>query len=105
MTITSHERFKSLLSRAGIDDDIIGLFLGGSRGKGFENEHSDYDVGMVVKDDAAEAYKKEFDVDEAGIDLEVFSLSEFEAYANWKGPHHWDRYDFAYVPALIDSGR
>jgi hypothetical protein len=103
MVITSHERFKALLHRAKIDDNIVGFFLSGSRGKGFENEHSDYDLVMVVKNDAADAYKEEFDVEEAGIDLGVFSLSEFDAYAKWNGAHHWDRYDFAHVRALVDK--
>jgi hypothetical protein len=102
MAITSHERFDALLYRATIDDNILGFFLKGSRGKGFENEHSDYDLAMVVKNDAAEAYKKEFD-DEAGIDLALFSLSELETYASWNGPNHWDRYDFAHVRALVDK--
>lgn len=103
MTTQHDDRFRALLQRARTDDNIIGFFLGGSRGKGFENEYSDYDITMVVKNDAAEAYKEEFDEEDVGIDLGVLSLSEFEAYANWKEVHHWDRYDFAHVRALVDK--
>ena len=103
MTAGPHERFKALLHRARTDDNVIGFFLGGSRGKGFETEHSDYDITMVVKNDAAKAYKEEFAEEDDGIDIGVFSLSEFETYANWKEVHHWNRYNFAYVRALVDK--
>jgi len=103
MATTPQERFEALLDRSRTDDNIIGFFLCGSRGKGFETEQSDYDIVMVVKDDAAEAYRKEFDAVKTGIDLGVFSLSELEVHAEWKGTHHWRRYDFAHVHALVDK--
>ena len=54
------EKFNQLLERAKADNNIVGLFLVGSRGKGFENEHSDYDIKIITNDEVAEAYNKEF---------------------------------------------
>lgn len=104
MTKTHHEIFEELLHEAKTDDNIIGFFLGGSRGKGYENELSDYDLSMIVKDDVVEKYKKKFEERELPeIDLSVMSLSEFSEYAHWQSNMHWDRYDFTHVQALVDK--
>jgi len=58
MESKSSEKFNQLLERAKADNNIVGLFLVGSRGKGFENEHSDYDVKIITNDEITEAYKK-----------------------------------------------
>ena len=97
------ERFEDLLEEAKADKNIIGLFLTGSRGKGFETENSDYDVDMVVKDKVAEEYKKKYEMHTSNIDLGVSSLSEFTKYAAWQSDYHWDRYNFTHVQALIDT--
>lgn len=103
MTKTHHEIFEELLSEAKTDENIIGFFLGGSRGKGYENDLSDYDLHMIVKDEVAEEYKKKYDREMPEIDLSVSSLSEFSEYAQWKSDTHWDRYDFTHVQALVDK--
>ncbi|MEK7480564.1 MAG: hypothetical protein AAB604_00490 [Patescibacteria group bacterium] len=103
MTKTHHEIFEDLLNEAKTDENIIGFFLGGSRGKGYENDLSDYDLHMIVKDEVAEAYKKKFDREMPEIDLSVSSLSEFSEYAKWQSDTHWDRYDFTHVQALVDK--
>lgn len=103
MTKTHHEIFEELLNKAKTDDNIIGFFLGGSRGKGYENNLSDYDLRMIVKDEVAEEYKKKFDREMPEIDLSVSSLSEFSEYAHWQSDTHWDRYDFTHVQALVDK--
>ncbi|MBU1682906.1 hypothetical protein KJ742_03085, partial [Patescibacteria group bacterium] len=79
-------------------------FLGGSRGKGFENELSDYDPRMVVNDKIADEYKKKYEAMELeDIDLSVLSLSDFKTYAEWGSPEAWDRYDFSHVQVLVDK--
>lgn len=86
-----------------MDKNIIGFFLSGSRGKGFENESSDYDAGMVVKDDVAKKYKKKFDFPFDSIDLPVYGLAEFKNYAKWGSPEALsERYDFSHCKILID---
>ena len=104
MNKTHHEIFEELHKEAKDDENIIGFFLGGSRGKGYENETSDYDVHIIVKDSVAEEYKKKFDEKELPeIDLSVSSLSEFIQYGGWQSDTHWDRYDFTHVSALVDK--
>jgi len=104
MTKTHHEIFEELHKEAQNDENIIGFFMGGSRGKGYENETSDYDVRMIVRDNVAEEYKKKFDEKELPeIDLSVSSLSEFIKYGGWQSDTHWDRYDFTHVNALVDK--
>lgn len=95
-------QFKELLKEAKTNPDIIGFFLGGSRGKGFQNSHSDYDPRMVVKDGVAKRYQKKYEkMKLKEIDLAILSLSEFRKYALWGSPEAWDRYDFTHVKALV----
>lgn len=104
MEIKSSEQFNRLLKRSKTDDNIIGLFLVGSRGKGFDNEHSDYDIKIITSDEVAETYNKEFSIlKSVDLDLSVMSLSDFKSYAEWNTPFAWDRYTFSHVKALIDK--
>lgn len=104
MESKSSEKFNQLLERAKTDDNIIGLFLVGSRGKGFENEHSDYDVKIITNDEVVETYKKELvSLKSEDTDLAVMSLSDLKSYAEWNSPLAWDRYTFSHVKALIDK--
>ena len=103
-TKKSDEQFAQLLEEAKTNPDIIGFFLGGSRGKGFENEQSDYDPRMIVKNEVAKTYHEKYEsmmLEE--IDLVVMSLSEFRDYALWGTPEAGDRYDFTHVKALVDK--
>lgn len=103
-TKKSDEQFAQLLEEAKTNPDIIGFFLGGSRGKGFENEQSDYDPRMIVKNEVAKTYHEKYEsmvLEE--IDLVVMSLSEFRDYALWGSPEAGDRYDFTHVKALVDK--
>jgi|GEM_PF-4384897 predicted nucleotidyltransferase len=88
--------------------DIVGLFLGGSRSKGYENPWSDWDFRMIVKDgkktELEKVYKhhKILNLDRDEIDMTIWELSEFEAYAEWKAGKQYNRYSFADVEVLID---
>jgi hypothetical protein len=37
------------------------------------------------------------------VDLSIFSLTEFEAFAAWESPESWDRYNYAHVKILVDK--
>lgn len=96
--------FNELFDTAKTDKNIVGMFLGGSRGKGFETKNSDYDIRLIIKDEFAPRYKKEYKKDFApGIDMAVMSLSEFEKYAQWGSDTAWDRYEFVRAKALVDK--
>lgn len=95
--------YEQVLEDAKGNDEIVGFILVGSRGKGFENEHSDYDVVIVVRDDA-EATRKNYDEKEFdNLDLKILSLSDFKKFADWESPEAWDRYSFAHVKILVDK--
>ncbi len=105
MTKSIHEIFKQITEESKTDPNIIGLILGGSRGKGFSKEHSDYDFFLVVKEDVLQEYKEKYEkYDEiTGIDCGVRTKKELEEYAEIGSAFEWDRYNFAYVQALTDK--
>ncbi|MFQ5986300.1 MAG: nucleotidyltransferase domain-containing protein [Thermoplasmata archaeon] len=102
--------------------DVLGFFLGGSRGKGLVTRHSDYDIYIVVKDGLVgpftETLQRDLPVTEAytwvGDESEkvsvgdfgsivVFSLSGFERHAAVGSGYEWDRYNFAHIKVLLDK--
>ena len=98
--------YEDLVNEAKTSDTILGLILTGSRGKGFENEHSDYDVILVVTDDAEKKMIEKYStVSLHDIDLRVLSLSAFKKYADWENTDTswWDRYDYAHIKILVDK--
>src|SRR3989338_6144057 len=98
------KQFTELLKEAKTNSDIIGFILGGSRGKGFQNSHSDYDIRMIVRDKVAKTYQRKYEkIKFKDIDLVVISLSEFRKYALWGSPEAWDRYDFTHVEPLVSK--
>lgn len=102
----SEQQFKQLIDDARKDPNIIGFFLTGSRGKGFETENSDYDPYMIVKDSIAKVYKKKYGNMKFGnIHLAILSLSEFKKYASWGSHSAGDRYDFTHVKLFIDKDK
>jgi hypothetical protein len=82
---------------------VIGLFLGGSRGKGWGDVRSDYDVWVVLRDGAESPLPIGHTLDFRGLDLWVVTQTALRAYASWDTPERWDRYSFAHVRALIDK--
>lgn len=98
------DNFKTLYEKAQKDPNILGFFLGGSRGKGFQTKYSDYDVYIIVNDDVVMEYKVKYPKHKfEGLDLIIFSYSEFKNYASWGSSEVWDRYTFSHVKAKIDK--
>ncbi len=97
--------FQELIDEAAQDHDVLGLYLGGSRGKGFQNEHADYDIGIILRDDATEAARQTYERYALHPDLEVFpsSLSEFRTSAALGSETSWARYSFYGVQAILDK--
>lgn len=98
--------YEKVLEEAKNNVDVVGLILTGSRGKGFDNEHSDYDPIMIVKDEATQVLQDQYaSVTLEHVDLCVWSLSEFKKYADWENTDAswWDRYDYSHVKILVDK--
>ena len=101
---SAEELYKKILSEAEKDNNIIGFWLDGSRGKGMVTVDSDYDCKMVVKDGKEEEYREKYKTKHnAGVDIGVMSLTEFMQYAAWGSRTHWDRYNFSHLVAAVDK--
>jgi hypothetical protein len=87
----SNLTFEELLEQARADDRVIGLFLGGSRGKGANvRPDSDYDVRILGDAEDLETARG------SPVEVAVMTLAEFRDYPEW------DRYTLTYTRALID---
>jgi hypothetical protein len=96
------EAYGDLLALARRDPNVIGLFLGGSRGKGLVTERSDYDVYVIVGKKVGE-YRRRFPL-RHGDDPEiiVMSVAEFRRHAAVGSESEWNRYTFAHVLPVVD---
>jgi hypothetical protein len=97
------EAYSELRALARHDPNVVGLFLGGSRGKGIPTGHSDYDVYLIVAKKVGE-YRRRFPL-RHGDDPEVIvlSLAEFRRHAAVGSELEWNRYTFAHVTAELDK--
>lgn len=100
------EKYADILNECEKDPDVLGLFLGGSRGKdkSFVTSDSDMDVYVIVSDDASEKLKEKI-LSYGSDDFEIWvhTLSQFSVYAAWGGDRQWERYNFSHNKAVIDK--
>ncbi len=103
-TKTEEEIFADLLAEAKVDPNIVGFWLGGSRGKGLATQYSDWDVEFIIKDELLEEYKQKFPrYKYPHMELLLSSLTYFRNCVKWGGPEQWGRYDFTHLKALVDK--
>jgi predicted nucleotidyltransferase len=98
-------RFRELVAYAEEDDAVLGLFIFGSRSRnGFADDASDYDVGVVVRDDALEAFDERWP-HERGSAVEVASstFSQLREHAEPGTPSEWARYQYVDADVLVDK--
>ena len=82
--MSAKQGFTALNEQLQTDKDVLGIFLSGSRGKGFHTASSDYDVYIVVQDAAVNRAKLRYSFRySTDIDCTVISLTDFRAYAEW----------------------
>lgn len=92
--------YAELVERARADDDVLGLILTGSRGRGFRvRPDSDWDVRLVLRDGAADTYSTPH-----GSPVEVFVLdrSRFERTGLPGSGSEWDRYSYVRCELVLD---
>lgn len=101
--MTADEAYAELRALAERDPNIIGLVLGGSRGKGLATARSDYDVYLVVRENEEE-YRERFPF-RHGDPVEVIagSLEWFRSHAEVGSETEWNRYTFAHVRVELDK--
>ena len=100
--MAAEEAYARLRGQAEGDPNVLGLVLGGSRGKGCATDRSDYDVYLVVDDDAPARARYGTRRGEP-LDVAVFSLEAFAAHAALGSETEWNRYTFAHVTAGLDK--
>jgi hypothetical protein len=98
---------ESLLSEAEADPDVVGVVLGGSRGKGdLATERSDYDVYVIVCDDRAyERWSARHPLRHGDpVEVILTTVDRFREHALPGSPTAWNAYTFAHVEPLLDRG-
>jgi predicted nucleotidyltransferase len=100
--VSAGEAYADLRALAKRDPNVLGLFLGGSRGKGLATPDSDYDVYLIVNKRVGE-YRRRFPF-RHGDDPEVvvLSLAELRRHAAIGSDTEWNRYTFAHVTPELD---
>ena len=99
---TGASTYESLVERAARERDVVGVVLGGGRGKGVHTERSDYDV-YVVLDDPGELPGTLAEIDDEQVEVLPTSLEELQLIAeDWLHPLRWNRYTFAHVAPVLD---
>ena len=92
--------YAELVERARADEDVLGLILTGSRGRGFRvRPDSDWDVRLVLRDGAHDTYSTPH-----GSLVEVFVLrrSAFERTGLPGSGSEWDRYSYVRCELVLD---
>lgn len=96
--------FDQLRALAETDEGVVGLVLGGSRGKGaFVDESSDFDSYLIVRGHADVRRLRLSSHRGAPVELVVLTLEEFRGYAAPSSGTEWDCYSFAHVRAELDK--
>jgi hypothetical protein len=98
--------FQDICTLVENNDNVLGLFLSGSRGKKFENQFSDYDIRIIFKDDVnldSTSLRYTKFVKKQVIDIAIFSFTQLRQYVEFGSDSAWDRYSFTHVDALIDK--
>ncbi len=110
VTATAHvavrEQYARLIAVLAREDTVVGVWLGGSRGKGYHDERSDYDVVVVVRDASVvprvEALVAPLALDEE-IGVSVKTLGDLRGLSRWGRPDRWMRYAFTDTKAVLDK--
>jgi hypothetical protein len=101
--MSAGEAYAELRALARNDPNVVGLFLGGSRGKGLGTPRSDYDVYLIVNKKVGE-YRRHFPFrQDDDPQVVVLSLAEFRRHAEIGSETEWNRYTFAHVTAVLDK--
>jgi len=91
--------FSALVDELTADDDVIGLILAGSRGRGvYVRDESDWDLYVVLRDGASlDDYAARYP-SQHGDRIEVLLRSR----RGLEGEPAWNRYTFCHVEPLLD---
>lgn len=96
-----------LIRYAETSRDVLGLYVFGSRGRpdGLADDDSDYDVGVVLRDDAdVDAFDAQWPyVHGAPVEVARATLSEVQAHGEYGSPSAWSRPLYERVDLRVDK--
>jgi hypothetical protein len=97
--------YDNLLEVARSDARVIGFVLTGSRGRdAFVRAESDWDVRLVVRDDALEVCAATYQTAHgSAVEVVVFSLTGFEREGAIGSSSQWDRYSYRHAQVVLDK--
>jgi predicted nucleotidyltransferase len=99
----SAKEYAALLARAEADARVLGVILSGSQAReGTATTHSDYDVLLIVSDDASAPVAAERRRD-TRLDVSTMPLREFRTHALPGSGFEWNRYAFTHAKVLKDT--
>jgi len=93
------QKYQLVLKESTENENIIGLFFGGSHGKSndFITQYSDMDIYVILSDSALKEVKEKMESYLSdSFEIKVLSLTELKNHAIWGSDHEWDRYNFAH---------
>jgi hypothetical protein len=96
--------YEALVDLARSDPGILGLILTGSRARDmFVMDQSDWDVRLVVHDEARDDYRSRFATPHgAHVEVVVLSLSELERAGEQGTETAWDRPSYVHAQVVVD---
>lgn len=97
------QRYQQVVALAEADPNVLGLIFCGGRGKGVSTTTSDYDIAVVVANNAPESVAAHYEslYETEVIDIHVFTLDEFDRVGEWGSPSAWAAYGFAHLTAEL----
>ncbi len=104
--MTSDEEFARLLAEVELDETVVGVVVGGSRGKrALVRPDSDYDVYLIVaRESDVETCRRRYARPRGEkLEIAVLSVDGFRAHGAVGSETEWNRYTFAHVGALVDK--
>ena len=99
-------KYQAICKESTENENELGLFLGGSRGKSkdFLTKYSDMDVYVILSDSAPEELKQKIESYKSEyFEMRAYGFDEFKNYAAWGSEKEWDRYNFSHNTAVIDK--
>jgi hypothetical protein len=97
--------YESMVEAARADKRVVGLVLTGSRGRGpYARPESDWDVRLVVRDDALAETEPLYSTEQgAVVEAVVYPLTDFERAGEPGSEDEWDRYSYAHCEVVLDK--
>ena len=101
----AEREYADLVEAAREDDNVVGLVLTGSRGSGFAiTDGSDWDVRLVVRDEARDEYRARLGTPHgSAVEVVVLTLDKLAAVGEIGSPMAWDRPSYVHAQVIVDT--